>query len=222
MDIDDAQRMAEALISHFGETLSGWEIRFDNAKTRLGECNSQRMTISLSRPVVELNAEEVVRDTILHEIAHALVGTEAGHSKEWKECAKRIGATPERLANSESIVRPDMKPRKRTWWVGECPSCRKVYHRHRRRKFSCDACSPGKPDERFKLIWTRPPDNLPPVVADVSGTIDVDGPTREHEQIIYIEMRYDRCVYWQEIRIPEWLPLQVFPGDKVRAGDIIA
>ena len=35
-----------------------------------------------------------IRDTVLHEIAHALVGPEARHGPEWKAIAKRLGATP--------------------------------------------------------------------------------------------------------------------------------
>ena len=33
-------------------------------------------------------------DTILHEIAHAIAGVEAGHGPAWKAVAQRLGATP--------------------------------------------------------------------------------------------------------------------------------
>ena len=33
-------------------------------------------------------------DNLLHEIAHAIVGREAGHGPLWKVTARRIGATP--------------------------------------------------------------------------------------------------------------------------------
>ena len=38
--------------------------------------------------------EEEIRDTVLHEIAHAIAGPEAGHGPLWKATARRIGATP--------------------------------------------------------------------------------------------------------------------------------
>ena len=39
-------------------------------------------------------SEAEIRDTILHEIAHALAGPEARHGARWKAIARRIDATP--------------------------------------------------------------------------------------------------------------------------------
>ena len=39
-------------------------------------------------------SKEQIRDTVLHEIAHAIAGREAGHGPLWKVTARRIGATP--------------------------------------------------------------------------------------------------------------------------------
>ena len=39
-------------------------------------------------------SEEQLLDTVLHEIAHAIAGHEAGHGLLWKATARRIGATP--------------------------------------------------------------------------------------------------------------------------------
>ena len=48
-----------------------WSFGFDRSKVRFGKCNHANKEISLSRYLVELNGEKEVRETILHEIAHA-------------------------------------------------------------------------------------------------------------------------------------------------------
>ena len=39
-----------------------------------------------------------VRDTILHEIAHAIVGPGHGHDAVWQTAERRIGCTPKRCS----------------------------------------------------------------------------------------------------------------------------
>ena len=50
--------------------------------------------IRISRTHALEGSEEQIRDTVLHEIAHAIAGREAGHGLLWKVTARRIGATP--------------------------------------------------------------------------------------------------------------------------------
>ena len=69
-----------------------WKFKFDNAKKRFGICRYSCRTISLSSELVLLNSVDEVRDTILHEIAHALVGPNHHHDSVWKDKAKEIGA----------------------------------------------------------------------------------------------------------------------------------
>jgi len=81
--------------------------------------------ISLSRYLISLNGEEEVRETILHEIAHALVGYSHGHDRVWKLKAMEIGCTPHRLDFKAKM--PEGKI------AAVCPRCKKVVgHRHRR------------------------------------------------------------------------------------------
>ena len=49
--------------------------------------------------VLPQSAEADVRDTILHEIAHALAGPKHNHDKVWREKARAIGCTAERCHN---------------------------------------------------------------------------------------------------------------------------
>ena len=84
--------MARRLMDEHG--LTGWTLAFVEAKRRLGDCHFRHHVIRISRAHALEGSEEQIRDTVLHEIAHAIAGHEAGHGPLWKVTARRIGATP--------------------------------------------------------------------------------------------------------------------------------
>jgi len=138
-----AQGLARDLLAAHG--LRDWSFRFNRSKLSMGLCRFGPRVIELSRHFVERNPEEAIRDTLLHEIAHALVGPGHGHNNVWKEVCLRIGARPERL--SFDVDMPEGR------WQAVCPGCGMLHHRHRRPKhmrgWSCKACGPV----RGKLAW---------------------------------------------------------------------
>src|SRR5262245_21094659 len=81
--------------------LHGWTFAFNRAKQTLGLCRYERKTIELSVYFVDGNGPEEVRDTLLHEIAHALVGPDHGHDAVWKAKAVAVGARPERCGRAD-------------------------------------------------------------------------------------------------------------------------
>lgn len=122
MHLDDAENMALMLMEDNG--LSSWKFAFDNAKRRCGACFYAKKTITLSRHFASANGEAEVRDTILHEIAHALAGSAAGHGVKWQMWAIKLGARPERCATN--VVMPEGKIE------GVCdPGCTVRHTRHR-------------------------------------------------------------------------------------------
>ncbi len=113
--------------------LGSWEFAFDARKRRCGACYhailcpvSKRITrkgrITLSLYFVELNPLDVVRKTLLHEIAHALVGPGRGHGATWRAKCVEIGGAPDRCADVNMPAGP---------WRASCPSCKKEFNRHR-------------------------------------------------------------------------------------------
>ena len=84
--------MARRLMDAHG--LTGWTFAFGEARRRLGHCHFRHHVIRISRTHALEGSEEQIRDTVLHEIAHAIAGYEAGHGPLWKVTARRIGATP--------------------------------------------------------------------------------------------------------------------------------
>ena len=73
--------------------LSDWHLRFDHAERRGGQCRYQEKLITMSERFALEADSTVVTDTILHEIAHALVGPAHGHDAVWKKTALSIGCT---------------------------------------------------------------------------------------------------------------------------------
>lgn len=84
--------LARGLMDRHG--LGEWTFAFLEAKRRLGDCHFEDRLIRIGRAHALDAGEAEVRDTILHEIAHALAGPEARHGPAWKAIARRIGATP--------------------------------------------------------------------------------------------------------------------------------
>ena len=86
--------------------LGGWVLGFDRAKRRAGQCNYTRKTITLSEYFVRMNEWDEVRNTILHEAAHALAGPGAGHGYLWAKQCRLVGIEPKRCYDSEAVNMP--------------------------------------------------------------------------------------------------------------------
>jgi predicted SprT family Zn-dependent metalloprotease len=147
MNLIDTLKLAEDLIKEHGLDKLGWRFRFDTAKRRFGLCSYRRKLITLSKELTLLNDYSHVRNTILHEIAHALVGSGHGHNYIWKNKAVEIGCTGDRCYSSE-VIKPVGK------YVAVCPNGHTHYkHKHRRnRTQSCGTCS-NKYNPDYLLIW---------------------------------------------------------------------
>ena len=86
VELRDAFAMAEDLLEHHG--LQGWTVAYDGAKRRAGICRFGPKVLGLSAPLTALHSEAEVRDTILHEIAHAIAGPRHGHDATWRAIAE--------------------------------------------------------------------------------------------------------------------------------------
>jgi hypothetical protein len=144
MDLDAAGALAEGLMAEHG--LRGWRLEFDRAKRRAGICRHRDKVIGLSAPLTRLHSQPEVRDTILHEIAHALAGPRAGHGPAWVATARRIGCSGERCVPEDAPTVPGA-------WVGICPQGHTA-DRHRRpeRVLLCTVCR-GRPTHERVFEW---------------------------------------------------------------------
>ena len=92
--IEAANRLAHELIREHG--LKKWSFNFDHSTRRAGSCRYHDKTITMAFELARDGSDEDIRDTILHEIAHALVGPKHNHDRVWKAKARAIGGSGER------------------------------------------------------------------------------------------------------------------------------
>ncbi len=90
-------KLAMHLMKKHGLLDKGWKFGYDKAKTRCGICDYSNKIIKLSRYYVRDPSvhPKNIEDTILHEIAHAIVGYDAAHNAQWKRVAIYIGCSGE-------------------------------------------------------------------------------------------------------------------------------
>lgn len=142
MELEEARRRAEKLMVEHG--LDEWRFGFDRGLWRAGFCRYELRLITLSRAITELNTWSAMKDVVLHEIAHALVGKHASaHGREWQAKALEIGAPPTRFI--DSVQTP---PRK---WEATCLCEGRVFKRHQRpadKSRCCRTC-------RHALVYQR-------------------------------------------------------------------
>jgi len=119
-----------------------WKFRWQNKKNSLGTCSYHRKLILLSKWYVELNDIEEVKDTILHEIAHALAYVRygklgIGHGHLWKRVCVEIGAIP------KSCSKNNLNKPKDHYKYNDVCQCGINYRMHRLRRncrYSCPKC----------------------------------------------------------------------------------
>lgn len=121
---------AERLMSRHG--LTGWSFQFEDASKQAGVCVFGLNVIGLSRLYCLHATDRQVRNTILHEIAHALVGPKHNHDAAWKAVARSIGCTGDRCHKVEFAP-----PR----YIARCATCGWAIKRNvRKRGAICKAC----------------------------------------------------------------------------------
>lgn len=142
--MDAVQKTALELMARHG--LQGWSFRFNRRKRAMGMCFYQQRRLELSVYLVQRNGPEEILDTLLHEIAHALVGLGHAHDAVWQQKCFEIGAQPIRCGQASM---PEGR------WKSRCGSCSRDYHRHRKPKrmkgWFCRFCGP----ECGGLVWRK-------------------------------------------------------------------
>ncbi len=131
---------AEALIRMHLDPLFGpgtWTFGFDHAKRRAGLCNYTDRRITVSRHLAARFDDDEIHQILLHEVAHAMAGSTAGHGAKWKRTAREIGYVGERTHDGE--IAKELAP-----WIGYCPAGHEhVRFRRPTRPTSCGKCARG-------------------------------------------------------------------------------
>jgi predicted SprT family Zn-dependent metalloprotease len=125
-----------------------WSFGFDNAKTRAGLCNYTEKRITVSRYLAARYEDDEIHQVLLHEVAHAVAGSRAGHGPRWKAIAAELGYEGKRL--HDGAIADEFAP-----WVGTCPAGH-VHYRYRTptRLMACGKCS-KRFDPANAIVWTE-------------------------------------------------------------------
>lgn len=107
MTLVEKQIKCIELMNYHG--LTDWNFFFDRAVVRFGLCSYKNKTISLSKTLTELNNWERIKNTMLHEIAHALVGPGHGHDRVWERKALEIGCDGKKYYSRKNTIQPKYK-----------------------------------------------------------------------------------------------------------------
>lgn len=133
------------------EKLKGWTFKKSRAKRRYGYCRYKTKTISVSPRLLNHASKEQIIDTVLHEVAHALVGPGYGHGHVWKNMARKLGANPKACADGKEYDSYNEWFKSNNFkYVRTCPNncvigyfenkpIRKIgLHRKSRKKWGCE------------------------------------------------------------------------------------
>ena len=147
MNLVEAQRESRRLLNDVGVS---YGFGFDRAKRRAGLCNHTRKTITLSEYFVRMNEWDKVRNTVLHEAAHALAGPRAGHGIEWAKWCRQLGIKAERCYSTDDTNMPQGNV------IITCPNHGEVGRQHRMPKANAKSymvCRKCRARFTYRKVW---------------------------------------------------------------------
>ena len=158
MTIELAILVAKKLMSNHTE-LKIWKATFNNRKRAFGVCNYTKNQIELSSILIPAMSDKAVKDTIIHEISHALTHGH-GHDDVWRSKCIELGGDGKRCGGSEKYEEGkegrEVLFEKISKYTLTCPCCGAKSFKNRKstRASSC-ANHGGVYDVKYKLIVTQ-------------------------------------------------------------------
>lgn len=125
---DDPEKRLERLFEEAKHWASVWglsrlmrdvSVEFSDAdESKLGQCDLRRMTITLNAVLLLQENEELLYETLCHELAHVVAAFRYGpriqeHGPEWQEYMQRAGIHPRPVIPAEEIRTGSPAPRGR-------------------------------------------------------------------------------------------------------------
>ncbi len=126
--MNSTKLMEEAAVLLKKHNLLDWSVELrPHTGFRLGGCHYRLRLIALNTFYVANNSEEMVVDTLLHEVAHALT---PGHQHDvvWKAMAIQLGCRPDRNAMTGLVLQPGR-------YKAVCPTCQAIFYKYRKPRY---------------------------------------------------------------------------------------
>ena len=116
MELQDIEDYAHGQMDkHELREKGNWLFGFDISDSRVGNCNYTTGVVTLTIGYCAVAKEETIKDTILHELAHALTPG-AGHSDAWERKALEIGCKDTNTSCTRNWITGKR-------WLGTCNTC---------------------------------------------------------------------------------------------------
>ena len=144
MELLTARHLANELLEQYGLKAKGWRFAFDESKSRFGSCHYRIKVIFVSRIFCLVITDEKLRDTLLHEIAHALCPGEH-HNEVWRRKAISMGCNGERCGDitkeaASALLLQKFKKAIHNYQL-TCPECENIsYCKKEMRNCMCGIC----------------------------------------------------------------------------------
>lgn len=157
MDLSILRGMASQKL--YQHKLFGWSFNIVDVCRRLGVCKHGKQRIEIQEYYALNNPPEIVVDTLMHEIAHALTPGHH-HNSFWKSVAIQLGAQPVSCKKRTDI---QLKPGN---WKATCDECGKVYYKYKNspglenRRFGCLVCK-----NMIAFEWAGDPADKPKAIS---------------------------------------------------------
>jgi predicted SprT family Zn-dependent metalloprotease len=146
MKLNLAKKEAIKLINKY---CPDYSFIWSKSKYYIGRCDYRNKQIGLNYYYTKINNLNVIKNVILEEISHALVGLKCGHNSTWKKKMIELGA-------NKNFINHDHKKFKINSpfvykWNIKCENCKKTFklnHKNNRKKSNvgqiCIYCSSKK------------------------------------------------------------------------------
>lgn len=162
--LEAAENLANELIEKYrnnsiGFPLHGYTFKWNNRRQAYGVCSYIKKEIQLSKILTVVCTHDQVENTILHEIAHAIAGSDAGHGYRWQKIARQIGCDGSRCNNH---IHHNNAADKTYRLIAECPNCGTKSYMNRKSKLrrSCKYCSNGRFNPNYEFIYKLNPNKI--------------------------------------------------------------
>ena len=154
MTIDQAISLSKSLLNQYPE-LSEWGVTTNKRKRSFGICSYRYRRIELSEFLIPHMTDKAIKDTIIHEIAHALT---RGHNHDyvWRRKCIELGGDGRRVGGDDKYINA-LESRKNfdktAKYTLTCPVCGDSHGRHRKtsKSSSCGKCC-NYYNEKYKFI----------------------------------------------------------------------
>lgn len=158
MEIEEIGNLALALMSQYGLTEQGWKISYTKKPDINATCVYKKKKIELSAWTLPFFKPNVVKDLILHEIAHVLAPGD-GHGKKWKKIFKNIGGSGKIFIRWDQSIAHKSLFKQVSKYTYICDICHKQMPSftkpNNNNPKSCGYCSPGEFNPLYIMKYVK-------------------------------------------------------------------